>query len=280
MNNKIFVLMDDQSDSLHLLSSCKQLLQHKIPKSIEAGFLNFISGMDYAHSFDKSVLNNNQYSYSEIVDKIYESNYESENVLKYDYLTLFEEMGAKPRLYLDSNRVLEQFKNDSAYFDMVILGNCYITQLLNHHFYENLFKSLVNSSRSPLLIIPNQYHKFNYIVLLFDGSIESINAIKSFSYMLNQLYGDVKIIIYTVITQKSVEGEKDICDFIKQYKLQFSIQRSYPNEYEYELAQFLLNLDDVLLVTGINKRMITEGISEFRNESLFMQGNRGVFINQ
>jgi hypothetical protein len=98
--------------------------------------------------------------------------------------------------------------------------------------------------------------------------------------MLNQLYGDVKIIIYTVITQKSVEGEKDICDFIKQYKLQFSIQRSYPNEYEYELAQFLLNLDDVLLVTGINKRMITEGISEFRNESLFMQGNRGVFINQ
>lgn len=280
MLHKLFVLMDDQPDSLHLLSSCRQLLHCNLPKSIETGFLSFVNGLDYAKSFDKSILNNNQYSYSEIVDKIYENNDVSADILSYNYLTLFEEMDAKPRLYLDSRNVLQQFNIDSAYFDLVVLGRGYILHLLNNHFYENLFKSLVDQSRSPVLIMPDHYSKFNNIVFIYDGSIDSVKAIKSFSYLLSQLFQEVNVIIYTIITQQSIESEKDICSFIKLYKSQFSIKRSYPNECETELTQFLQNMDDVLVVTGVNKRMVIEGITEFKNESLFMQGNKGVFINQ
>jgi hypothetical protein len=86
------------------------------------------------------------------------------------------------------------------------------------------------------------------------------------------------IFINVVVTENSSQNEKGVIDYLKNYKLHFSINRVYPDNYYNELLNLLTGLNSFLLVTGVNRNDILEDMIYNKEHSFFMHPERSVFL--
>jgi hypothetical protein len=68
-----------------------------------------------------------------------------------------------------------------------------------------------------------------------------------------------------------------LINYIKTYRLNFSVTRIDPDYYEEELFNMLNQFDNFLLVAGSNRNDVISDLLK-KEESYFMQGNRSVFM--
>ncbi|MFY8189873.1 MAG: hypothetical protein ACOVK9_02825, partial [Bacteroidia bacterium] len=133
-------------------------------------------------------------------------------------------------------------------------------------------------TKCPIVLLSCEQVSFQNVVLIYDGSERSFDAIKLFMYLMSDAIQQNKLILNVVVTDNSSQNEKGVIDYLKNYKLNFSINRVYPENYYTELLSLLVSLNSFLLVTGVNRNDILEDLIFNKENSFFMHGQRSIFF--
>ena len=106
----------------------------------------------------------------------------------------------------------------------------------------------------------------------------SFEAIKLFVYLVSDQLKTNRVTLFTVVNEQTMETEKNLCDYLKIHQPFFSVYRIFSENYYNEMLKTLADMNEFLLVTGVNRNEIIEDMIFNRLQSFFLQGNRSVFM--
>jgi hypothetical protein len=106
--------------------------------------------------------------------------------------------------------VIPELKKESRYTDMMILGS--------EVFYENMgtaapndyLRDALHDVACPVLLVPEKFNFPESIILAYDGSDESVYAIKQFAYLFPELTNKEVLLVYA-----NDDAEEDFPDKIQ-----------------------------------------------------------------
>lgn len=274
----MLILMDGTQDSEKLLDLSVRLFDNR-DSSINATFVNGLRNKNLDNLFELpgSVLNS-YYSYAEILDKILHTESDNSNEFIKRFVNKCEELNIKTRIYLNEDSFEKGFIKDSLYSDLLVIGKNILLRNANDQSCCDLLEAMLHTAKCPILITPNESLAFKNIVLLFDGSEKSFEAIKLFVYLISDQLKTNRVTLFTVVNEQTIETEKNLCDYLKIHQPFFSVYRIFPESYYSEMLKTLADMDEFLLVTGVNRNEIIEDMIFNRLHSFFLQGNRSVFM--
>jgi hypothetical protein len=139
---------------------------------------------------------------------------------------------------------------ESRFADLVVVsGEAFYAELDAEE--PNLFlHEALRETESPILVVPENYTTFDQLFFAYDGSKESLHAMKQFSYLFPQFSSLPAEVVY--IKDEEAEGLPDI-DLLKEYvglrydnigfsKLHFKASDLFPT--------WIADKQNVLLVSG------------------------------
>jgi nucleotide-binding universal stress UspA family protein len=149
--------------------------------------------------------------------------------------------------------VLPELRKESRYADLLILGS--------EVFYENMgsgspneyLKDALHDFECPVLVVPEKYNFPEKNILAYDGSEESVYAIKQFAYLFPELTNRETLLVYA-----DDDAEEDFPDKIQIEEL---AARHFKN-----LTFFKLNLNP--------KKYFSTWVSE-KGSSILISGSYG-----
>jgi len=106
--------------------------------------------------------------------------------------------GIEHRVHKDfSDFPLHELKRETRYADLIILGS--------ETFYEELgttepnvyLENMLHQSECPVIVIPEKFNFPQSIILTYDGSRDSVYAIKQFAYLFPELNNKRTLIIFS-----------------------------------------------------------------------------------
>lgn len=155
-----------------------------------------------------------------------------------------------------SHRVaIQELQDLSNYSDLIIISK---NENFSHHPEDpptSFIKEFLGEASCPVLVVPPVYVPVNKIVLLFDGHLSSIHAIKMFSYTLAALK-DCPARILTVKKPGEpgrIPDNRLMTEFVKDHYpgATFTVLKGTP---ETEIYSYLEGLTNLLIITGAYKR--------------------------
>jgi len=159
---------------------------------------------------------------------------------------------------------IPELKRESRYADLLIIGS--------EKFYENAgsyspnqyLKYALHDVQCPVLLIPEKFEFPENIILAFDGSADSVFAIKQFAYLLPELANKETYLLYV-----SEDPDEDFPDKIQVEELaarhfkKLTLWKLEVNPKKY-LRKWLLEKESSLLVSGSYGR---SGLSQLFSKS-------------
>lgn len=274
----MLILMDGTRDSEKLLDLSVRLFNQP-NNQYNATFINGIRNKHLEDLFEiPSESLNYYYSYSDILDKILHTEQDNSNEFIERFINKCEELNIRTRVYLDEVDSEKGFASDSMFSDLLVIGKSIFTRKQSDKSSIEVLESTLSNAKCPVLLLPNESPSFKNIVILFDGTQRSFDAIKLFVYLSADQLKKNKVTIFTIVNEHTVVSEKNVCDYLKVHQPFFSVNRIYPDKYYSDLLTGLSDLDEFLLVTGVSKQEIIEDVIFNRENSFYLKGNRSVFM--
>lgn len=278
MVKNMLILMDGTRDSEKLLDLSVRLFNQS-NNQYNATFINGIRNKHLGDLFEiPSESLNYYYSYSDILDKILHTEQENSNEFIERFINKCEELNIRTRVYLNEDDSEKGFASDSMFSDLLVIGKSIFTRKYSDKSSIEILESTLSKARCPILLLPNESPSFKNIVILFDGTQRSFDAIKLFVYLSADQLKKNKVMLFTIVNEHTIISEKNVCDYIKVHQPFFSVNRIYPDNYYNELLSGLSDLDEFLLVTGVSRHEIIEDVISNRENSFYLKGNRSVFM--
>lgn len=278
MVKNMLILMDGTRDSEKLLDLSVRLFNQP-NNQYNATFINGIRNKHLDDLFEiPSESLNYYYSYSDILDKILHTEQENSNEFIERFINKCEELNIRTRVYLNEDDSEKGFASDSMFSDLLVIGKSIFTRKYNDKSSVDVLESTLCKARCPILLLPNESPSFKNIVILFDGSQRSFDAIKLFIYLSADQLKQNKVVLFTIVNEHTVISEKNVCDYLKVHQPFFSVNRIYPDNYYNELLYGLSDLNEFLLVTGVSRPETIEDVISSRENSFYLNGNRSVFM--
>ncbi len=278
MVKNMLILMDGTRDSEKLLDLSVRLFNQP-NNQYNATFINGIRNKHLEDLFEiPSESLNYYYSYSDILDKILHTEQDNSNEFIERFINKCEELNIRTRVYLDEVDSEKGFASDSMFSDLLVIGKSIFTRKQSDKSSIEVLESTLSNAKCPVLLLPNESPSFKNIVILFDGTQRSFDAIKLFVYLSADQLKKNKVTIFTIVNEHTVVSEKNVCDYLKVHQPFFSVNRIYPDKYYSDLLTGLSDLDEFLLVTGVSKQEIIEDVIFNRENSFYLKGNRSVFM--
>ena len=143
-----------------------------------------------------------------------------------------------------------RLKRESRFADVVVLGG---EQFYNGVIYSNQYeylKTTLHVSESPVVIVPEKYGFPDNNILAYDGSEESVYAIKQFAYVFPELAKNKTLLVFA---DEDYDGDipyKDqIRELIAQHYSNLSIRPVSINPKKY-FADWIKEQKGSMLVSG------------------------------
>jgi hypothetical protein len=160
-------------------------------------------------------------------------------------------------IHRDKGLALQELLHESIFADLIIINE-------NDNFKRNpeesptsFMKELLRDVQCPVLIVPNIFRPIDKVVLLYDGNPSSVYAIKSFSYIFDNVLNK-PIEVFTVRDQfmerERLPDNKLMREFIKRhfYSVTYTVKNGHVSE---EIVSHFQNFGEtVLVVLGAYRR--------------------------
>ncbi len=277
MVRNMLILMDGTEDAERLLD-CSMKIFHNQQDHFNGAFVEGISTGNLNDVFDCMEHLNSQYTRTEIIEKILHTDLNNSGEFISRFVKKCEDLNLRAKVFIGSEETNEDLVNESLYNDLFLIGKDIFKKAnINKNSFDSI-ESLMRNTKCPILLLSCEQISFKNIVLIYDGSKRSFDAIKLFMYLMGDQMLDNNLILNVVVTEHSSANEKGIIDYLKNYKLHFSINRVYPENYYSELLDLLVGLDSFLLVTGVNRNDILEDMIFNKDHSFFMNSQRAIFL--
>ncbi len=117
--------------------------------------------------------------------------------------------------------VLPELKKETSYADLLILGSEMFYKNMGTDSPNDYLRDALQDLKCPVLLVPEMFEFPENIILTYDGSEDSIYAIKQFAYVLNELTKKETTLVYVS------EGTKD--DFPNKIQMEELVARHFSN---------------------------------------------------
>ena len=273
----MLILMDGTSKAERLLDCSLRIFKNE-ENIYQGAFVEGISSKNLHEAFDNTDLMNNQYTRTEILERILHTNIENSNEFIERFVGKCDELELKTKVYLSPQDVDLKLVDQSLYNDLFLVGkDIFNKENIDRYSFASI-KAMLRNTKCPILMLSGEQQSFKNIVLLYDGSKKSFEAIKLFMYLMNDQIQENNMFLNVLVTADSATQERSVIDYLKNYKQHFSIQRVYPENYYKELLVLLAGLDQFLLVSGVNKDEIIDDMLLHKQNSFFMNPKRSIFL--
>ena len=277
MVRNMLILMDGTVEAERLLD-CSIRLFHEKEDRFNGAFVEGISSANLHEIFENPHFLNSQYTRSEILERILHTDLNNSNEFIERFISKCDELDLKTRVYLSGAEVNEELVKESLYNDIFLIGkDIFKKEDINMKSFDSIVAVLRNT-KCPILLLSSEQVTFNNIVMLYDGSNRSLEAIKLFMYLMGDQLENNRVILNVVVTDESNSQEKSIIDYLKNFKQHFAINRIYPDNYYNDLITLLKSFPSFLLVSGVNRNDIIEDMIFNKGHSFFMDRQRSVFL--
>jgi len=273
----MLILMDGTAEAERLLDCSMRLFHHKQDR-FNGAFVEGISSLNLHQIFDHPEFLNSQYTRSEIIERILHTDLNNSKEFIERFVNKCDELSLKTRVYLSGEEVNEDLVQESLYNDIFLIGkDIFNKDNINKQSFDSI-EAVLRNTKCPILLLSCEQASFSNIVMLYDGSNRSFEAIKLFMYLMGDQLENNRVILNIVVTDDANSQEKSIIDYLKNYKQHFAINRVYPENYYNDLISLLKSFPSFLLVTGVNRNDIIEDMIFNKDHSFFMDGQRSIFL--
>jgi len=268
----------DNSPGAERLLDCSVSVFNNPDDHFQAAFVDGICSAHIDTAFSSSNGFGNQHSFSEILYKLLKANTENSTEFIRRFISKFEDFHIKAKVYLSKSDTQDSLVNESSFSDVFIVGKDMFQNEFRDPSVLDLVKTLIKNTRCPLLFLSCEQEKIDNMVLLFDGSENSIAAIKTFTHLMSDQLDDKNVYLIVVVNDRSSDEEKNLINYLKNYKLHFSVLRVYPETQYDETKELLKSLGNYMMVSGLNRVEILEELLDQHENSVFGGSNNSLFL--
>ena len=273
----MLLLMDGTTDAERLLD-CSIKIFHNQQDHFNGAFVDGISSSNLNKVFDSKAHLSSRFTRSEIIEKILHTDLNNSNEFIDRFVKKCEELNLRTKVFIGEEESNDDLLKESMFNDLFLIGKDIFRKPNVSRQSFDAIESLMRNTKCPIVLLSCEQVSFQNVVLIYDGSERSFDAIKLFMYLMSDAIQQNKLILNVVVTDNSSQNEKGVIDYLKNYKLNFSINRVYPENYYTELLSLLVSLNSFLLVTGVNRNDILEDLIFNKENSFFMHGQRSIFF--
>ncbi len=278
MAQNLLILLDDNDNTEALIEQSNSMFNAHVFKSSTGAFVDGVSHQDIGSLFNNSVNEVSQYEYDELIAKILHHNpLNSQEVIE-RLIKKCKLLSLKIDVFFEkANLLATSFVVESKYSDALIIGKEIITKNLSTQKGTDNIYQLLTTCQCPILLISSKEVIIEHVVLLFDGSLESFQAIKLFIYLMGEQTKNAMVHLVIKATNEAADEERYLISYIKSYCLHFSISRIYLEAFQHDLLELLSTYHHFLLVAGHNKTDIIHDLMKDK-ESYFLEEGNSIFI--
>ncbi len=126
------------------------------------------------------------------------------------------------------NAALFEIKKESQFADLLILGTDLFHQKKGTGVPYEYLKTLLNDIACPVLLVPEHFEYPESTILTYDGSEDSLYAIRQFSYLFPELDNNESLLVYASDDHEGAGPDKDqIEDWIAAQKAIIIVTGTY-----------------------------------------------------
>jgi nucleotide-binding universal stress UspA family protein len=246
---KILLAFDGQHFSKGIFEFARQMNEHQ--RVLVTGL--FLPSVDYAELL---------YSFGGVVaGPLYVGDVvpADDRILKKNiahFRELCKGSGINYKVHTDfTKHVVTHVKEESRFADLFVMSSKLFYENLGEDAQDDYIESVLHKAECPVVLVPEKYMAPKSIVLAYDGSEQSVYAIKQFSYLLPE-YRDLKVLlIYLDKGKEELPGKALIEELLSGYFPTYSVFKLKLDPKK-DLEQWLTDHGDTMLVAGAYGRSL------------------------
>lgn len=151
---------------------------------------------------------------------------------------------------------LPELKKESRFADvMIISGELFYKRVVESDHFEYL-RDVLHTSECPVVVVPEQFSFPDNNLLAYDGSEESVYAIKQFAYVFPELASNHTLLVYAEAhDDKPFPSKEYITELASQHYKDLSFYRTEANPKKY-FSSWIAEHKSTLLVSGSFSRSV------------------------
>ena len=208
----------------------------------------FVPQVDFANLWSYSTATSVGATYVPLLE-------EEDNELVDQNLMHFEELCEKNGIAYRTHKdffdfALPELKKESRFADVVIIsGELFYKRFLEANQFDYL-RDVLHVSESPVLVVPEQYQFPDNNILAYDGSEESVYAIKQFAYIFPELAKNKTLLVYAEDEEEKMFPSKDyIVELATQHFKDLTFYKLEVNPKKY-FSTWIMDRKGSMLVSG------------------------------
>jgi len=172
--------------------------------------------------------------------------------------------GIEYRIHVDNTKhVIMQLKEEARFADLLVLSSKSFYQNIGADTQEDYLINISHKSECPVVMLSEEYKEPKSIILAYDGSAQSIFAIKQFSYLF-PYYDRLKtLLVFFSKENKEIPDCKEIEELLMCYYKDLVIKK-IDITHKKAIEEWVLSYGSPILVAGAFGRSM---ISEFFKKS-------------
>ncbi|HWB27164.1 MAG TPA: hypothetical protein VG738_16925 [Chitinophagaceae bacterium] len=180
------------------------------------------------------------------------------------FKSLCEKHGIEYRVHTDMQPdIFPALKKETRFADLMLLSSQLFYSNLAEKQPNSYTKTVLHEAECPVLLVPEDYKQPAKIVLSYDGSEESVYAIKQFAYVFPSWCNLEAQLVYVTDKAEEIPDLADIEEFASRHFPGLTISRLSFNAKEF-FSLWMSGDQDAMLVTGSFSR---SGISALLKKS-------------
>lgn len=144
---------------------------------------------------------------------------------------------------------LDELKKESRYTDLLILGSEMFYKDLGVDTPNDYLESVLHNIQCPVILVPEKFDFPESNLLAYNGSENSVFAIKQFSYLFPELAGNPTLLVYATDKDKDFPDKIQIEELAARHFRDLTLYKMDVNPGKYFNA-WLLGKKSALLVCG------------------------------
>ncbi len=246
---KILLAFDGQHFSTEVFEFVKQMNKHQ-PVMATGIFLPSIDYIELLYSFG-GIPAGPMYitEAAKGDDKILQK-----NIARFKHLCV--ENNIKHNIHTDfSNHVVTQIKEETRFADLLVLSSISFYENLGEDTQEDYINNVMHKAECPVVLIPAEYKTPESIIMAYDGSEQSVFAIKQFAYLFPEFKKIQVLLVYFDKSKKEVPDRAGIEELVSLYFEHLTISKLKISPQK-DLEQWIIDNGDTMLVAGAYGRSL------------------------
>jgi len=214
----------------------------------------FVPQLDYANLWSYAPTGMNAPVFIPLIE-------EEENVYVLKNIARFEKLcqanGIAYRVHKDfSDFALPELKEESRFADVMILsGELFYKHIIGANQYDYI-RNVLHNSECPVLVVPEKFTFPQNNILAYNGSEESVYAMKQFAYVFPELAANKTLLVYAdENVEKEFPSKHQVIELASQHFKNLTLYKADINPKKY-FREWIGEQEASILVSGSYHRSI------------------------